>query len=123
MKSFITLHETKTNELICLNINEIVCFICVDKRTRIYIKGDENETGISVNEKASVILKKIGDYRKFVLVHTKSANNELAIAVDLIKVVAHSSANDTTLVVLTDDSFADLEVNESVTSIAEMLNN
>lgn len=121
MKSFITLHETKTNELICLNINEIVCFICVDKRTRIYIKGDE--TDISVNEKPSVILKKIGDYRKFVLVHTKSANNELAIAVDLIKVVAHSSANDTTLVVLTDDSFADLEVNESVTSIAEMLDN
>ena len=123
MKNFILLHEMDTNRTLGININEIVCFVTgtKPKSSNIYIKGDE-DTIIRVNEKPVDIFKKIGDSRKFVLVHTQRSNSELGISRDMIKTLWRSEDDVMTLIALTDDSFANLEVNETVTSIVEMLN-
>lgn len=123
MKNFILLHEIDTNRAIGINVNEIVCFV-IDtnpKSSNIYIKGDESDI-IRVNEKPADIIKKIGDSRKFVLVHTQRSNSELGIPQDIIKTLCRSEDDAMTLVSITDLNFADFEVNETVTSIVEMLN-
>lgn len=123
MKNFILLHEIDTNRTAGINVNEIVCFVIGtnSKSSDIYIKGDEG-TIIRVNEKPADIIKKIGDSRKFVLVHTQRSNSELGIPQDIIKTLRRSEDDVMTLVSITDLNFADFEVNETVTSIVGMLN-
>lgn len=123
MSKFITLHEKDTNELIGFNVDEIVCFTShsnTTKNSTIYLK-DEEDTVFEVNEKASDIIKKIGDSRNFIILHSVTSNDELAIPSDIISRV-YKSSNGNTVVVITNLAFAGIDVNESVTSIIDKLN-
>jgi hypothetical protein len=123
MSKFIILHKKDTNEVIGFNVDEIVCFTShsnTAKNSAIYLK-DEEDTIFEVNEKTNDIIKKIGDSRNFIILHSVASNDEIAIPSDIISRV-YKSTNGNTVVVITNLAFAGIDVNESVTSIIDRLN-
>lgn len=123
MRKFITLHACKDNELISTAVDKIVCAAIFDsdtKSSQVYIDGDE-ENYLIVNEKPTDIMKRIGDARKFIMVHSQTSNNEILLPSDEIVYVKEINRKHSRIT-LSNKSFADFDINESVTTVTEMLN-
>lgn len=123
MNKFISLHSVKDNRIIGINVEDIVCAAVHDIDTRasqIYIDGDE-DIQIIVNEKPTDILKRIGDSRKFILAHSKSSNIEIILPVDIIKTVKEIEDKGCRICI-TNQAFAEFDVNESATAIISRIN-
>lgn len=122
MKQFILLHEADTNSLVGVNVNEILCFTSKPQSNELYIDNcDDSEINIiNINEKHGDFIKRIGDIREFVTLHTVSSNMVVCLPKDIIKMVRQSS--NSTSVILMNSSFESINVNESAASVIEMLN-
>ena len=121
MKNFISLHFNNNNSIVGINVDDIVCaaYLENDKRTQLYIEGEEDATYF-VNETPAMIVKLADDVRKFILVHSKFTNNSLIIPKDIIRTV--KEYNGGSIIAITNPAFADFEVNEKPTSVIDMLN-
>jgi hypothetical protein len=121
MKQFISLHHKEDNSIIGINIDILVCATLTEdnKCTKLYIQGDEY-TIYLVNETPAMIMKLIGETRKFILVHSRSINNDVIIRKDIIRIVKTNP--DGSSITINNPSFNDIEVNEKATSVIEMLN-
>lgn len=123
MRKFIILHTCKDNGLISIAVDEIVCAAVFDtdtKSSQVYIDGDE-ENSIVVNEKLTDIMKRIGDARKFIMVHSQSSNNEVLLPSDVIMTVREINGK-RSRITISNNAFAEFDINESVTTVTEMLN-
>lgn len=123
MRKFITLHTCRNNELIGIAVDEIVCAAVYDAETKssqIYINEDEDHN-IIVNEKLSDIMKRIGDSRKCIIVHSQVSNNEVLLPSDVIKTVREFNGK-RSRINISNQAFAEFDVNESVTTVIAMLN-
>lgn len=121
MKQFITLHYKEDNSIIGIDVNILVCATLTEdnKCTSLYIQGDEYNVCF-VNETPAMIMKLIGETRKFILVHGRSANNDIIIPKDIVRTVKANT--DGSIITINNQSFNDIEVNEKATSVIEMLN-
>lgn len=123
MRNFITLHTCRNNELVGIAVDEIVCAAVYDsdtKSSQVYLDGDE-ENSIVVNEKLADIMKRIGNSRKFIMVHSQSSNNEVLLPSDVIMTVREIKGK-RSRIFISNQAFAEFDINESVTTIVEMLN-
>ena len=123
MRNFITLHTCRNNELVGIAVDEIVCAAVYDsdtKSSQVYLDGDE-ENSIVVNEKLADIMKRIGNSRKFIMVHSQSSNNEVLLPSDVIMTVREIKGK-RSRIFISNQTFAEFDINESVTTIVEMLN-
>lgn len=123
MRKFIILHTCKDNGLISVAVDEIVCAAVFDtdtKSSQVYIDGDE-ENSIVVNEKLADMMKRIGDARKFIMVHSQSSNNEVLLPSDVIMTVREINGK-RSRITISNNAFAEFDINESVTTVTEMLN-
>ena len=123
MKQFILLHNSDDNTLVSINVERIVCAAFANpdhKSSVVHIYGEETNP-IHVNEKPNDILKRIDGYCKFILVHSKTTNNDIIIPNGfVIKVREHPNGG--SVITIDNPAFAAFEVNESVTSVTDMLN-
>lgn len=118
---FILLHKIENNSLVGINVNDIVCVSRDNqiKKSFIYLTGREKNM-ISVNETPNDILKRIGDSRKFILVHSQSRNNEILLPNDLVVLITEQDKSSS--ITINNEMFAVFTVNESLTSIVNKLN-
>ena len=121
MSQFISLHLKKTNKIIGVDINSIICAT---------VTGDDIKTGIvyfigkehnptEINEKPYAIRSKIGDTEKSILLHTASGNDILIMS-DMVVLVEDTDHG--TFIHLDDDEFAPIHVAESATKVIDALN-
>ena len=123
MKQFIGLHDSEDNTIIVLNISRIItaAWDPENKTTTVYIQEVDTEC-YSVNETPAMILKQIGDSRKFIMVHGKNRNNDVIIPNDLVLKIRYKQSQSMTLITIDNASFADFEVNEKPQSLLEVMN-
>ena len=121
MKQFISLHYNQDNSIVGINIDCLVCatFTKDNKCTELYVE-DEEDTIYFVNETPAMIMKSIGEKRKFILVHSRSTNNDVIIPKDIIRTVKENTVG--SVISITNAAFADFDVNEKVSSVIDMLN-
>ena len=121
MKQFISLHYKEDNSIIGIDINILVCATLTEdnKCTKLYLQDDEYNACF-VNETPAMIMKLIGETRKFILVHGRSVNNDVIIPKDIIRTVKTNTVG--SIITINNPAFTDIEVNEKVTSVIEMLN-
>lgn len=122
MKDFILLHYNQNNSIVGINVNNIVCAAFTENKqcTQLYIEGEEDITYF-VNETPTLIMKQAGDARKFILVHSRSTNNDVIIPKDIIRTVKEYTGG--SIITINNSAFADFDVNEKATSVIDMLNN
>jgi len=121
MKQFISLHYNKDNSIVGINIDSLVCaaFTEDNKCTQLYVEGEEDIIYF-VNETPAMIMKSVGEKRKFILVHSRSTNNDVIIPKDIIRTVKENTVG--SVISITNAAFADFDVNEKVSSVIDMLN-
>ena len=121
MKQFIPLHYSQDNSIVGVNVNNIVCAAFTENKqcTQLYIEGEEDITYF-VNETPALIMKQAGDARKFILVHSRSTNNDVIIPKDIIRTVKENTVG--SIIAIDNQAFADFDVNEKPTSVIDMLN-
>jgi len=121
MKHFISLHYNKDNSIVGINIDSLVCaaFTEDNKCTQLYVEGEEDIIYF-VNETPVMIMKSIGEKREFILVHSRSTNNDVIIPKDIIRTVKENTVG--SVISITNAAFADFDVNEKVSSVIDMLN-
>ena len=66
-------------------------------------------------------MKRIGDARKFIMVHSQSSNNEVLLPSDVIMTVREINGK-RSRITISNNAFAEFDINESVTTVTEMLN-
>lgn len=121
MKQFIPLHYSQDNSIVGVNVNNIVCAAFTENKqcTQLYIEGEEDITYF-VNETPAMIMKSIGEKREFILVHSRSTNNDVIIPKDIIRTVKENTVG--SVISIANVAFADFDVNEKVSSVIDMLN-
>lgn len=121
MKQFILLHYNEDNSIVGINIDNLVCaaFTEDNKCTQLYVEGEEDIIYF-VNETPAMIMKLIGETRKFILVHSRSINNDVIIPKDIIRTVKANTVG--SIITINNPAFADFDVSEKATSVIEMLN-
>ena len=121
MKQFISLHFNNDNSIVGISIDKLVCaaFTEDNKCTQLYVEGEEDVIYF-VNETPTMIMKSIGDKREFILVHSRSTNNDVIIPKDIIRTVKESTVG--SVISINNPAFADFDVNEKVSSVINMLN-
>ena len=121
MKQFITLHYNQDNSIVGINIDSLVCaaFTEDNKCTQLYVEGEE-DTIYFVNETPAMIMKLAGETRKFILVHSRSTNNDVIIPKDIIHTIKENTVG--SIISINNQAFADFDVNEKPTSVIDMLN-
>jgi len=121
MKQFISLHYNEDNSIVGINIDKLVCaaFTEDNKCTQLYVEGEEDVIYF-VNETPAMIMKSIGDKREFILVHSRSTNNDVIIPKDIIRTIKEHTVG--SVISITNPAFADFDVNEKVSSVINMLN-
>lgn len=121
---FITLHNKLDNSLIGINVDDIVCVSYSPNKqvTLVYMDWHVSEKdAFLVNEKLQVIVKKIDDDSNYIIIHSKTSNNEVLIAKDGIQTIIDNPRGGC-VIKLTFDTFAEITVNESTTSVVDMIN-
>jgi hypothetical protein len=123
MSKFITLHYCIDNRLLGVSVEDIAVAAIYNNETKssqVYIDGDEDNF-ITVNEKPSEILKRIGDTRKFIMVHSKTSNNEIILPVDTI-ITVKEATDKGCKITIGNTAFESFDVNETVTTVITKLN-